>query len=66
MEKDLKEMDTGIKTLTLKCKDCGDSFMIERGEILFYAHKKLQLPSRCRCCRILRRVERLERGGESR
>lgn len=37
------------------CKDCGDLFEITDNENAFYLSKGLQLPRRCKTCRIRRK-----------
>lgn len=44
-----------------KCKDCGKTFFISKGEKEFYLSKKLELPKRCKECRILRRLKRMNK-----
>ena len=34
-----------------KCKQCGDNFILTRGEIDYFLDKKLNVPNRCKCCR---------------
>ena len=50
------------KDLKLTCKECGADFIVTSGEVPFYAKKGLQIPARCKYCRVTRRAERLEHG----
>jgi len=36
---------------TLKCVDCGESFIFTAGEQAFYYSKELSEPKRCKPCR---------------
>ena len=40
-----------LKDLTLNCIDCGDTFVFEAGERLFYQNKGFPEPKRCPKCR---------------
>lgn len=42
--------------MTKQCKDCGNTFTMEDGEINFYKSKNLQLPNRCKSCRDKRKA----------
>ena len=44
-----------------KCKECGKEFSISAEEEQFYISKRLELPKRCRECRIKRRKDRWEK-----
>jgi hypothetical protein len=41
-----------------KCKDCGEVFVIEPGERTFFESRDMQLPKRCKACRISNRKRR--------
>ena len=41
-----------------KCRDCGQPFQLEPGEVAFFATKGLSLPRRCKRCRDRRKAER--------
>ena len=44
---------------TLRCRDCGESFVFSAGEQAFYREKGLgNEPQRCNSCRTIRRRER--------
>jgi hypothetical protein len=43
---------------TLKCKDCGEAFILSEKEAAFFLRKGLTLPKRCAPCRAKRREER--------
>ncbi|MGI5877598.1 MAG: zinc-ribbon domain containing protein [Christensenellales bacterium] len=48
---------------TLVCRDCGEEFVFTVQEQQFYAEKGFEnKPSRCRSCRMARKVERNDRG----
>lgn len=40
---------------TVKCKDCGDNFVITADDQKWYAEKGFKEPKRCKSCRALRR-----------
>lgn len=40
-----------------KCKDCGSTFYMSRGEVEFYQKKKLDIPKRCAPCRAKRKAQ---------
>ena len=44
-----------FKDKTLKCVDCGESFIFTAGEQAFYYSKQLSEPKRCQACRDLRK-----------
>src|SRR5699024_6910293 len=39
------------KEHTVVCKDCGQKFLISKGEFDYYAERQLEQPKRCRSCR---------------
>lgn len=45
----------------LKCKDCGNDFMLSVGEQEFYASKGFNEPQRCVDCRRARKIQNDER-----
>lgn len=47
-----------IPTETRTCADCHQPFTITGGERVFYDMKELELPRRCKPCRLRRRAER--------
>jgi putative zinc ribbon protein len=42
------------------CCDCGDTWMLSRGEREFFAGRGLSEPRRCKPCRAAKRAERLQ------
>ena len=40
---------------TVKCKDCGDNFVITADEQKWYAEKGFKEPKRCKSCRDARK-----------
>jgi len=44
-----------FKDKTLRCCDCGESFIFSAGEQAFYYSKGLSQPKRCQACRELRK-----------
>lgn len=44
-----------FKDKTLKCVDCGESFIFTAGEQAYYYSKQLSEPKRCKPCRELRK-----------
>lgn len=40
---------------TIKCKECGDNFVITVDDQKWYAEKGFKAPKRCKSCRALRR-----------
>ena len=44
-----------FKDKTIKCVDCGESFIFTAGEQAFYYSKQLSEPKRCQACRDLRK-----------
>ena len=40
---------------TLRCCDCGESFIWSAGEQAYYYSKQLSEPKRCQSCRVLRK-----------
>jgi hypothetical protein len=57
---DIKEIETFIikdievvilKYFSKKCSDCGESILLNIGELQFFVKKGFQLPKRCKCCR---------------
>ena len=40
-----------MSDIVLKCKDCGEEFVITEGEQKFYKERNLNLPKRCKNCR---------------
>ena len=47
----------------MKCKECGNEFELTEKEKKFFIDKGLELPKRCKECRLRRRAER-ENGQE--
>jgi len=50
-----------FKDKTLKCVDCGESFIFTAGEQAYYYSKQLSEPKRCKPCRELRKRTLLPR-----
>lgn len=44
----------------MKCKECGNEFELTEKEEKFFIDRKLELPKRCKDCRVRRREERKE------
>lgn len=44
------------KEHTVVCKDCGQKFLISKGEFDYYAERQLEQPKRCRSCRNYRKM----------
>lgn len=44
----------------VKCKDCGEVFLLSTGEKAFFSRRGLEPPKRCKTCRAIRRLERLD------
>ena len=44
----------------VKCKDCGGMFVLSTEEKAFYNGKGLENPRRCKTCRAIRRLVRLD------
>lgn len=44
-----------FKDKTLRCVDCGKSFIFTAGEQAYYYSKQLSEPKRCQACRELRK-----------
>lgn len=42
----------------MKCKECGKEFELKEEEKQFFIDKKLEIPKRCKECRIKRRIGR--------
>ena len=40
------------------CKDCGEVFYMEKGEVDFFQNKELSLPVRCKSCRDKRKANK--------
>lgn len=47
----------------MKCKECGQEFEVSEKEERFFKSKGLEIPKRCKECRLKRRLERENRVG---
>lgn len=47
------------------CVDCGAAFALREKEIAFFVRRALLLPKRCKACRQVRRLARLEADGRT-
>lgn len=52
--------DPYFPTDLLKCRDCGNLFVLTTGEQQFFRRKGLTMPKRCKACRAVRRLELLD------
>jgi len=48
-------------TIKIKCKECGKEFELSEEERQFFVGKGLEIPKRCRECRLKRRKDRCKR-----
>lgn len=53
-------MQNNYEDITLKCKDCGKTFIWKAKEQSFYADKGYGAPIRCWDCRQLRKIQKEE------
>ena len=49
------EREMVFRDKTIRCVDCGASFIFTSGEASYYFQKQLIEPKRCRSCREMRR-----------
>lgn len=52
------ELNTTSVSHTVKCRECGNEFIIDADEAKWYEEKEYVLPQRCSECRKKRRIER--------
>ena len=48
-------MEENYQDKTIRCKDCGNDFVIEASEQKWYVEKEFSLPLRCPDCRAARK-----------
>lgn len=53
-----KADEAWAKEHTVVCKDCGQKFVISKGEFDYYVERQLEQPKRCRSCRNYRKMLR--------
>ncbi len=59
----IKLMSTADQNIT--CKDCGQQFIWTAAEQEFYASKQLSAPQRCKSCRMAKRQQFNQGGGQA-
>lgn len=51
-----------LQDKTVKCKECGENFIITADDQKWYAEKGFKEPKRCKLCRKLRREGVIDNG----
>lgn len=54
----LTENSNHDSIMVKKCKECGKYFIIGYDDFMWFKHRDLSIPSRCRTCRKSRRVKK--------
>lgn len=58
-------IESGETVEVIKCKDCGESFNLTRGEADFFDRLNFPHPIRCKACRTKRKRSREKRKTEN-
>lgn len=56
---DIANIDTNCFGKILKCKQCGEYYCVSNSDIYWYEKNKMNLPKRCRSCRMKNKERRV-------